>query len=240
MDVRIADAGGTWEDKLAAQAEIYRDMLEVCLYEEACTAFVMWGFTDKYSWIYEWFGPTYPEEAPLILHPDYSPKPAYWAIWNALAEGLCTEELIEPTGGILSVPFGYASIILPGGAVTGTVLARYCVELIPPTLSGSSFGGVDRFLSVSAVYSSTERPAQLTPGFSYTSVITYETIGPVDETTLALYYWDEAISDWSQSGITSSLNITDNVVVAQVDHFSEFAVLGVTHRVYLPLAVRAH
>jgi hypothetical protein len=34
------------------------------------------------------------------------------------------------------------------------------------------------------------------------------------------------------------VNTVEDIVVAQVDHFSRFAVLGETHRVYLPLVTR--
>jgi len=82
MDVPIQGMSGTTEEKLAAQARIYRDMLETCLSAKNCTAFVMWGFTDSHSWI-PWF--TGNPDAPLIFDENYSPKPAYFALADALA-----------------------------------------------------------------------------------------------------------------------------------------------------------
>ena len=34
---------------LAVQARVYASMLHACLSVRVCTAFVMWGFTDRYS-----------------------------------------------------------------------------------------------------------------------------------------------------------------------------------------------
>jgi endo-1,4-beta-xylanase len=82
MDVRIQDGVGTTEERLAAQAGIYRDMVEVCLESSACKAFVTWGFTDRHSWIPAFTGQP---DAPLLFDESYRPKPAYYAIMDALA-----------------------------------------------------------------------------------------------------------------------------------------------------------
>lgn len=81
MDVKIQDGTGTQAERFAAQAKIYRDMLGVCLSKRNCKAFVLWGFTDKHSWI-PWF--TKKPDAALIFDRFYRPKPAY----NALREVL--------------------------------------------------------------------------------------------------------------------------------------------------------
>ena len=67
--------------KLAVQAQVYREMLSACLSAKNCTAFVMWGFTDRYSWISQFTG--HPD-APLIFDQSYRPKPAYNALVDAL------------------------------------------------------------------------------------------------------------------------------------------------------------
>jgi len=82
MDVRIQDGTGTVDERLAAQANIYRDMMDVCLASSACKAFVTWGFTDRHSWI-----PLFTDnpDVPLLFDESYRPKPAYYAIMDALA-----------------------------------------------------------------------------------------------------------------------------------------------------------
>jgi endo-1,4-beta-xylanase len=75
MDVRIPLPATP--DKLARQAEVYRNVLDVCLGQPACYGFQTWGFTDKYSWIPGSF-PGY--GAALIFDKGYNPKPDYDAL----------------------------------------------------------------------------------------------------------------------------------------------------------------
>jgi endo-1,4-beta-xylanase len=79
MDVRIKDP--TTEEKLVEQASVYSDILKVCLSAQNCTTFVLWGFTDRYSWIPYYFKGW---DVALIFDKSYRPKPAY----NSLMDGL--------------------------------------------------------------------------------------------------------------------------------------------------------
>ncbi len=81
MDVKIQDDPRPTQIRLAAEAQIYRDMLNTCLAVKQCTAFVMWGFTDLHSWIPAATG--HPD-APLIFDAAYHPKPAFFALLNVL------------------------------------------------------------------------------------------------------------------------------------------------------------
>jgi endo-1,4-beta-xylanase len=85
MDVEIQDDARPMQARLDAEAQIYRDMLSACLAVKQCTAFVMWGFTDRYSWIPAATG--HPD-APLIFDAAYRPKPAYFALASVLNEKL--------------------------------------------------------------------------------------------------------------------------------------------------------
>ena len=84
MDVRIpVDANGdATQTDLDAQAEIYWNVLGVALGQPRFKAFQTWGFTDNDSWIPGFF-PGY--GAALLFDETYQRKPAYWAVWNALA-----------------------------------------------------------------------------------------------------------------------------------------------------------
>lgn len=79
MDVRMELPAD--ESKLFQQATRYRNMLNVCLDADACSAFVLWGFTDRYSWIPSFFPGA---GAALIFDAGYDPKPAYHALQDAL------------------------------------------------------------------------------------------------------------------------------------------------------------
>ena len=68
-------------EKLAAQATVYAELLDACVSSKACKAFVLWGFTDKYSWVpgsFPGFG------SALIFGSAYEPKPAYWSLLETL------------------------------------------------------------------------------------------------------------------------------------------------------------
>lgn len=77
LDVSIEEGIESIDSKLKKQTEIYSKLLDTCLHSEACTAFVMWGITDKYT-------PRGLNEYPLIFDHDYEPKDAYWALKKIL------------------------------------------------------------------------------------------------------------------------------------------------------------
>ncbi len=84
LDMKIQDGQGSREERLAKQAQAYKDLFQVCLRAKKCTAMLMWGFTDRYTWIANVTGEV---EAPLIFDESYRPKPAYDAIKEVLASG---------------------------------------------------------------------------------------------------------------------------------------------------------
>jgi endo-1,4-beta-xylanase len=79
LDVRIEEPITTAD--LKKQAQIYREVLKLCLEAPTCTAFIVWGFTDGHSWIPYflpgWGGATLFDEA-------YHKKPAYKAVAKTL------------------------------------------------------------------------------------------------------------------------------------------------------------
>lgn len=81
MDVQIQGDTRPVAQRFAAQAQIYHDMLQACLSVKICEAFVMWGFTDRYTWIPSATG--HPD-APLLFDTSYHPKPAYTTIVQEL------------------------------------------------------------------------------------------------------------------------------------------------------------
>jgi endo-1,4-beta-xylanase len=81
LDVKITLP--STKEALTKQADVYRDVAQFCLTIPNCKALVMWGFTDKYSWI--------PEVSPgsgdaLIFDADYQPKPAYLSLKQAIQD----------------------------------------------------------------------------------------------------------------------------------------------------------
>jgi GH35 family endo-1,4-beta-xylanase len=83
MDIRIPVTNGiATPADLDAQAEVYWNILSVALGQPRFTVFQTWGFTDKYSWVPGFFSGY---GAALLFDDNYQRKPAYWAIWNVLA-----------------------------------------------------------------------------------------------------------------------------------------------------------
>ncbi|MBO3745288.1 endo-1,4-beta-xylanase [Streptosporangiaceae bacterium NEAU-GS5] len=67
--------------KLATQAQWYSDVVKACLAVRRCVGITIWDYTDKYSWIPQFF----PGQG--AAHPwglNLEPKPAYFAIRDAL------------------------------------------------------------------------------------------------------------------------------------------------------------
>lgn len=80
LDVAMVD-GCTQE----MQAAVYGSVLQACLDKAPhCDAFMLWGFTDKYSWL--------SEKNPCILDEKYHPKPAFFTLQQRLAE--CSQVVV--------------------------------------------------------------------------------------------------------------------------------------------------
>lgn len=81
MDVRVQNSTASEEEKLSQQAEIYGRVFEVCYQNPMCEAFVVWGATDRQSWIPGYTGNP---DMPLLFDEDGKPKPAYQSIMQIL------------------------------------------------------------------------------------------------------------------------------------------------------------
>jgi endo-1,4-beta-xylanase len=80
-------------ESLKKQATIYQKILDFCLGAPNCTSFVMWGLTDRYSWIPE-FQPGRGEA--LILNEDFRKKPAYRKLAKSLKQAAKAAQSTEP------------------------------------------------------------------------------------------------------------------------------------------------
>lgn len=77
MDVQMGGSGARAE-RLEKQAQVYREVLQICLRQPRCKVFTLWGFTDAHSWL--------SASEPLIFDADYRPKPAYFALQHTLQQ----------------------------------------------------------------------------------------------------------------------------------------------------------
>lgn len=70
------------KENFEKQASEYGQVMSLFLNDKNCTAFMLWGLTDKFSWI-----PGFSENKrgdALIFSEDYGKKPAYFSILNLL------------------------------------------------------------------------------------------------------------------------------------------------------------
>ncbi len=67
--------------KLERQRADYFDVVSACMAVSACRRVTTWGFTDRYTWIDNQFGPDFD---PLPFDEDYGRKPAYFGMREAL------------------------------------------------------------------------------------------------------------------------------------------------------------
>ena len=70
------------DEKLATQADYFTGMLNSCQAVRRCVSFTVWGFDDKHSWVPSVFAG---EGAATPFDESYQPKPAYFALRDALA-----------------------------------------------------------------------------------------------------------------------------------------------------------
>ncbi|HET6529111.1 MAG TPA: endo-1,4-beta-xylanase [Actinoplanes sp.] len=85
LDVRmdLPESGVPTAEQLQTQALYYKTVLDACLAVTDCNSFTIWGFTDKYSWVPVFFPA---EGAATVMWDDFTPKPAYYALRDTLAE----------------------------------------------------------------------------------------------------------------------------------------------------------
>jgi hypothetical protein len=143
---------------------------------------------------------------------------------------------IDTGGGELTSYDGNTTVQIPAGGITSTVIITHQAAYgMPP---GSGMTTMGQIFDLIALYENSGQPAQ--PVQPYTITIQYDDteVGPAIEDTLRLYWWNDAAGQWSQQGISSSVDISGNEIVAEVEHFSRFAVLGETNQVYLPVTLR--
>jgi endo-1,4-beta-xylanase len=80
LDVRLNDSS---PNSLTAQAKLYGEIATLCVQQPACKLLQTWGFTDKHSWIPGF----YKGQGWALLWDDkYQKKPAYTAVYDALAK----------------------------------------------------------------------------------------------------------------------------------------------------------
>ena len=140
-----------------------------------------------------------------------------------------TSAVIEPaTGGSLSADNGDLTLDFPAGSVTSSTTVTYTPNASPSNPTGDLI-----FANMSCTLEATDAGGDPVTQFDppYTLTLLYQDsdwqdAGIEDESTLNLYQWNG--SQWQAALPCSgcSLDTVNNVLVAVLDHFSEFGFLG--------------
>lgn len=150
------------------------------------------------------------------------------------------ECIIPVEGGTCYSPPDRTRYTFPAGSFSDTVTLTHAAraELALPAPPTSTLAGIGHFFEVSAAYLSTGDPAEVISGTHYSITIGYSDReeGPTREETLALYF-SEGVT-WTQVGVSSTLDLVHNQVVAQVRQMGCYGLMGETCRIYLPLLAR--
>jgi endo-1,4-beta-xylanase len=91
MDVYLGDLVSTHPDRdgrWQIEADIYKEVVEACLASGVCDSFTTWGISDADSWesvSCDTGCLNNPNADPLMFDEDFNPKPAYFAVRDALA-----------------------------------------------------------------------------------------------------------------------------------------------------------
>ena len=139
--------------------------------------------------------------------------------WTA---GCSTQGSATESGGAVISDRGDMIVIVPPGAVTGTITLELALARDPEAQpsavpTGYSFDAFARDTYGNAVETFL---TPLTIGIGYVDLI----LDYVVENTLTVHRWDEGVQSWVP--LPTTLFLEDNQVVATTDHLSRFALLG--------------
>lgn len=164
---------------------------------------------------------------------DYKIGPTRYT--DAIKLPIQAEAQIAASGGHLASTIDGIRYDFPPGTFTDTVTVTHTIRFQEEFTTLAQLSGIGRFYELNAIHCDTGQPAQ--PSQPYTVTIEYTDghIAAAIEGTLALYHWE---GRWSRE-LTSAVVVEANEVRAQPTHFSLWAVLGESYRVFLPLTLKS-
>jgi endo-1,4-beta-xylanase len=81
LDIRLGDSSPA---SFGAQAKLYGEITALCVQQPTCKLVQTWGFTDKHSWIPNFYKGR--QGWALLWDDKYRKKPAYSAVHDALTQ----------------------------------------------------------------------------------------------------------------------------------------------------------
>ena len=218
LDIRICSATkfNPTAQELEQQANDYKGVLAMALGKTGCTGLVMWGFTDKHSWIN--LPQFFPEcGSATIYDTNYAIKPAY----TSALEGLIAAGNPPVIGGGTQTPFNATPYII-------TTAAPVIIEFEDFDNGGNTVGYVDGTIG-NIANNKTYRPgedvdvftdeSEITPGLKITG-IAYTSVGEwteysIDVATAGTYDFEFITTSNSTSTISIQVDeVTLNASIA--------------------------
>ncbi len=224
-EVDIKYLGDADEEILRRQAREYYRLMEVCLDTENCTAFIVWGVSDQFTWLRN---PDYydnPTVQPLLFSDDYQAKPAYFALMDILMRRVGATSIMsdDAIAAILNDPV--AEVVLPDATFADPN------QLAPDSVLGVAYyapmgvtitldGDLTDWENVSRVM--VDKGTMDGPGAE-----SYEFAVAVDDTNLYfmanvtdsnVMYGEFGVGDWYQTdSIEFYINATGNLAAASYE-----------------------
>jgi len=142
-----------------------------------------------------------------------------------------TWTLLPPSGGVLRSQFDNTIYTFASGTFTDTVTVKHTIRSATTMPGAENLQGIGHFFENTA---QTQQGLPLQPTKPYQLEIQYraeKTAGAI-ESTLALYFWDGV--QWVKEP-TSMLDAANRKVTATPQQLGRWAILGETHRAYMPM-----
>jgi hypothetical protein len=158
------------------------------------------------------------------------------SISQYVVPGSSSGYVLASSGGTVRSPDRLAKAEFPAGSVDQDAEVTIEPANSPPT--GQRFGVY--IFDMSAVISGTTTPVtSFDPDYTLTVKYTEMLRSAAIESTLALYWWDNAAGEWVEES-TSGLDTATKTVSATVDHMTYFGLLGDSLLTYVPLTLRGY
>jgi len=164
---------------------------------------------------------------------DFALDATEFPLWNLEAIGFGESAAIPTSGGGLDSPDDTTAYVFEAGTFAGEVEVTH-VTLSPADVPDfQPLLGIGHFFTVSAMDSGGQ-PVEPQKPYELSIQYTDGELSPAFESTLALYYWDDAQEAWVKEP-SWQLDPATNTLSASPDHFSIWVVLADTRLIYLPV-----
>lgn len=219
---------GAYDDLLAQMVQTANPSDRLPLYQQAEEILV----ESDAVMIPIWYGITPVASRPYIAQRALQRGVGYLADWRLDFDDQAQVTL--NAAAVFTPTIDYVRYEFPAGAFAGDATVTHTARRPGELPSTAELIGLGRAFDVAAVDAAGQ---PVSPARPYTMAVPYGDLerGPIVESTLALYTWDG--SQWLREP-TSVVDPLANTITATPDHFSAWMILGETHRMHFPLALR--